>query len=438
MARNIPTGVQHGEVDCDGKCGWNRRSFFKAGALGFLGLNLVDLLRSAVLAGPTDVARCDSVILIWLAGGPSHIDTFDPKPGQATNGPFKPINTSATGIQLCEHMPTIARNMHHASLIRSLTSKEGSHERATYEMHTGFKPLGSISHPSMGSLVVQQKGKRNEEIPAYVSIGNVSFGAGFLGSQFAPFYIGDVEHPDRNLVFASEVNEERFKHRIDILRGMDKGFSQQNRDDVVKDYGTYYRDAIRMMWSKSTEAFNINGDDEKHYRKGYGDEKSTFGKSVLMARRLVERGVRFVEVSLGGWDTHQNNFTSVESNLNKLDPAVGTLIEDLNARGLLKRTMVICTGEFGRTPKINAGDGRDHYPRCWSALVAGGGLKAGHVHGSTDATGSEVKDNPVQIGDLHATMCDALGIDFTKENVTPQGRPIRVVDKGNVIKELFA
>ncbi len=433
--RTMANGMQRSAIDCDGQSGLDRRSFMKAGAMGFLGLSLVDLLRSTVLAGPSDVSKCDSVILIWLAGGPSHIDTFDPKPGQTTNGPFKAIATSATGIQLCEHMPTIARNMHQAALIRSLTSKEGSHERATYEMHTGYKPLGSIAHPSIGSLIVQQKGKRNEEIPAYVSLGNVSFGAGFLGSNFAPFFIGDINNPERNLNFSTGVDDERFKRRVDLLKGVDQEFSHQNRDDAVKEYGTYYRDAVKMMYSRSVKAFHLSEEPEK-FVKSYGD--NAFGRSVLMARRLVEAGVRFVECSMGGWDTHANNFTAVENNLNRLDPAVGSLIEDLAARGMLKRTMVICTGEFGRTPKINGNDGRDHFPRCWSGLIAGGGIKSGYVHGATDATGSEVKDSPVQIGDLHATMCEALGIDPTRENQTPQGRPIRVVDKGKPIKELFA
>ena len=436
MSKTIPAGIQHGIYDCDGKPGVSRRSFFKTGAFGFLGLSLVDLLRATAYAAPSDVAKCDSVILIWLAGGPSHIDTFDPKPGQATNGPYKALSTSASGIQLCEHMPIIGRNMQNASLIRSLTSKEGSHERATYEMHTGYKPLGSIAHPSIGSLVAQQKGKRNEDVPAYVSIGNLSFGAGFLGSQFAPFFIGDIANPARNLVFPNDVNDDRFKRRFDMLNNLDREFSHQDRDGVVKDYGNYYRDAVHMMYSKYIRtAFDLKGETPATL-KNYGD--SQLGKSVLMARRLVENGVRFVECSMGGWDTHANGFTAIEKNLNSLDPAVGSLIEDLNSRGMLKRTMVICTGEFGRTPKINPNDGRDHYPKCWSALVAGGGLKGGYVHGSTDATGSEVKDNPVSIGDLHATMCEALGVDYTKENVSPQGRPIRVVDKGKAIKDLFA
>ena len=440
MPNTLTTGTQRGLYDCDGVRGVSRRSFFKTGAVGFLGLSLVDLLQSSAIAGQTDLAKCDSVILVWLAGGPSHIDTFDPKPGQANNGPYKAISTSATGIQLCEHMPNIARNMKNAALIRSMTSKEGSHERATYEMHTGFKPLGSIAHPSMGSLVVQQKGKRNEDIPAYIAIGaagqvNSAFGAGFLGSQFAPFFIGNVEDPDKNLKFADGVNDERFKRRFDLLNGLDRQFSRENRDEVVHEYGTYYRDAVNMMYSKSVSAFNLKEENPAHL-KSYGD--NPLGKSLLMARRLVEKGVRFVECSMGGWDTHQDGFTAIEKNLNTLDPALGSLIEDLNGRGLLKRTMVICTGEFGRTPKINPRDGRDHYPKCFSAFIAGGGIKGGYVHGSSDATGAEPKDDPVTIGDLHATMCEALGIDFTKENTSPQGRPIRIVDKGKPIAALLA
>ncbi|MCW8130818.1 MAG: DUF1501 domain-containing protein [Planctomycetota bacterium] len=435
MGKIQATGTSNGTIDCDGADGLSRRSFFKTGMFGFMGLGLLDLMKASVLAEGAEVSKCDSVILVWLAGGPSHIDTFDPKPGQATGGPVKAINTSADGIQISEYMPVIARNMKHAALIRSLTSKEGSHERATYEMHTGYKPLGSIKHPSVGSLVVQQKDKKNPEIPAYISIGGTSFGAGFLGTQVAPFYIGDPNNPTRNLDFPANVDHDRFKRRVDLLTAVDKEFSGQKRSESINEYGQYYKDAVRMMYSKSVEAFDLNKEPEI-YRKGYGD--NNFGKSCLMARRLIEKGVRFVEVSLGGWDNHQNVFEAVERNCNTLDPALGTLIEDLNARGLLKRTMVVCTGEFGRTPKINANNGRDHYPRVWSGLVAGGGIKSGYVHGASDATGSEVKDGAVGPGELHATMFDALGVDFTKENQTDQGRPIRIVDKGKPVKDLLS
>lgn len=435
MSKPIPTGTARGNVDCDGQNGVSRRNFVKTGVFGFMGLSLLDLMKASVLADGAAISKCDAVILLWLAGGPSHIDTFDPKPGQATNGPFKPRNTSVDGIQIGEHLPVIGRNMKHAALIRSLTSKEGSHERATYEMHTGYKPLGSIKHPSLGSLVVQQKEKKNPEIPAYVHIGGPSFGAGFLGTQMAPFYIGDPNAPTRNLDFHTTVDHERFTRRVHLLNGLDKEFASQNRDQTVLDYGNYNKDAVRMMYSKSVEAFDLNKEPEI-YRKGYGD--NNFGKGCLMARRLVEKGVRFVEVTLGGWDTHNDAFTAIERNCNTLDPALGTLLEDLNARGLLKRTMVICTGEFGRTPTINARNGRDHYPRVWSGLIAGGGIKAGYVHGSSDALGAGVKDDPVGPGELHATMFECLGVDYAKENTTDQGRPIRVVEKGKPVQGLLA
>jgi hypothetical protein len=436
MGKPLPTGTAKGVIDCDGRSGITRRGMMKAGFAGFMGLGLMDLMRVSALAGQTDASKCDSVILVWLAGGPSHIDTFDLKPGQSTAGPFKPINTTADGIQLCEHLPTLAKQMKHSCLLRSLTSKEGSHERATYEMHTGYKQLGSISHPPLGSVVVQQKGRKNEDIPAYVHIGSgAAFGAGFLGSNYAPYYIRNVNDANRNIFFPKDVTDERFKRRIDILKAVDAEFSQQGRGPEVKEYGTYYRDAVRMMYSKSIDAFDLKQENESTIR-AYGD--NPLGRGALMARRLVETGVRFVELTMGGWDTHNDAFTRLESNMNQLDPALGNLIDDLNARGLLKRTMVICTGEFGRTPKINTRDGRDHFPRCWSAFMAGGGLKSGYVHGATDATGSEVKDGPVFVGQLHATMFEALGVDYTKENVTPEGRPIRLVDKGTPVKDMLA
>ncbi|MBE7466646.1 MAG: DUF1501 domain-containing protein [Planctomycetes bacterium] len=435
MSKQAPTGRERGCIDCDGVSGFNRRNFLKAGAFGFMGLGLLDLMRVSALADEADNAKCDAVILVWLAGGPSHIDTFDPKPGQTTGGPYKPLNTSADGIQISEHLPTIARNMKHAALIRSLTSKEGSHERATYEMHTGYKPLGSIKHPSVGSMVVQQKSRRNEEIPSFISIGNRAFGAGFLGSQFAPFYIGDPNNPLRNIALSQGVDESRFLRRVNLLEYVDSNFAGQKRAEAVAEYGSYYSDAVRMMASKSRDAFDTSREKEI-YQVGYG--KNNFGRSLLMARRLVEAGVRFVEVTLGGWDNHNEAFEAIQRNSATLDPALGTLIEDLQARGLLKRTMVICTGEFGRTPKINAQNGRDHFPRVWSGLIAGGGLKAGYVHGSSDATGSAVKDDPVRPGDIHATMMEQLGINYTHENFTPDGRPIKLVNEGAPIKGLIA
>ncbi len=422
------------KLDCDGFDGPSRRSFLKTGVFGFMGLGMLDLMKVTALADDSAASKCDAVILVWLAGGPSHIDTWDPKPGQPSGGLFKPIQTSAEGIQICEHLPTVAKNMKHASLIRSFTNKEGSHERATYQMHTGYAPLGSIQHPSLGSLAISELKKRNAEIPAYVSIGNSAFGAGFLGTKVAPFFIGNPKTATRNLVRPKNVTEKRFQERMKLLGQFDQSFTDEQRGAATKSDQLFYRDAVEMMQSTSVDAFDLSKEKEM-YLEGYG--KNAFGHGLLMARRLVEKGVRFVEVSMGGWDTHAENFEKVQENCETLDPALGSLIEDLNARGLLKRTMVICMGEFGRTPKINSRGGRDHYPRVWSGLVAGGGLKAGYVHGASDEQGAAVKDNPVKPGALHATMFEQLGVNYSKENYTNKGRPIRIVDKEKPIKELI-
>lgn len=418
--------------DCDGRDGLSRRSFLRAGALSFMGLGLLDLLKvTAYAAG----GSCDSVILVWLAGGPSHIDTFDPKPGQPTGGDFKAIGTAADGIQLCEHFPKLAKQMKLASLVRSLTNKEGSHERATYQMHTGYAPLGSIKHPSLGSLVIKEKGKINEDIPAYVSIGRQAFGAGFLGTEVAPFLIGDPNTATQNIYHSRDVPEERFKKRVGLLNALDASFAGSHKESAeVADYGFQFQEAVKMMRSRSKDAFDYKKEEAK--LKDYG--ASEFGKSMLIAKRLVEQGVRFVEVSLGGWDTHQDNFKRLPDLCGNLDKGLATLIEDLNASGKLARTLVLCLGEFGRTPKINGQGGRDHYPRVWSAFLAGGGVKGGYVHGASDAEGGAPKDKPVAPGDLHATMFELLGVNHAKEHFTDQGRPIRIVDKGKAIKELMA
>ncbi len=434
MARNQATGTAKGIIDCDGRNGLSRRGFLKAGGLSFMGLSLMDLMKASVLAGETGSSRCESVILIWLAGGPSHIDTFDPKPGKPTGGPIAPINTSVDGIQISEHLPQVAKMMKHCALVRSLTSKEGSHERATYEMHTGYKPLGSITHPSLGSLVTKELPRKNTELPAYVSIGGTSFGAGFLGATVAPFYIGDAYNPTRNLVSDGDINAARFQSRMDLLRTLDMPFGAEKRNPIIDDYATQFREAVTMMKSKSVEAFDLRKESADKVKK-FGD--NGFGRSVLIAKRLVETGVRFVEVSLGGWDTHADAFKAVPNNCKTLDPALGNLIEDLNASGKLKNTLIICTGEFGRTPSINAQAGRDHYPRVWSGILAGGGIKAGQAYGSSSDDGGEVRDNPVLPGALHATMFDLLGINSEKENHTDQGRPIRLVEKEKSIKGLI-
>ncbi|MCZ7647612.1 MAG: DUF1501 domain-containing protein [Planctomycetota bacterium] len=433
MATPRATGTSKGCIDCDGQNGLGRRSFLKAGVFSFMGLSMLDLLRADALAG---AGRCDSVILVWLAGGPSHIDTWDPKPGHANGGPIKPMDTSADGIQISEHFPILARNMKHATLIRSLTSKEGSHERATYEMHTGYKPLASIKHPSLGSLAISELPKKNADLPAYISIGGSSWGAGFLGAKVAPFQIGDPNNPVRNLVRPDGVPQQRYNNRMQLLRSLDGPFAVQKRGQAVDDYGGHFNDAIQLMYSESVKAFDLKNENPAVVQR-YGNDG--FAKSCLIARRLVEAGVRFCEVSLGGWDTHNDAFKeSIPRLSGRLDRGLGNLIEDLAASGKLETTLIVCTGEFGRTPQINNRSGRDHYPRVWSALFAGGGAKKGYCHGASDDGGAAVKDKPVRPGDIHATMFDLLGIDYKKDNFSDQGRPIKIVNEGESVKDLLA
>lgn len=430
--RSKPQALHHDGSEC-GFClpALSRRHFLAMGAAGFLGLNLFP---EVLYAESAEGATADHCILLWLSGGPSHIDTFDPKPGQATGGPFQAISTAADGIQLSQHLPKLAKQMKHAALIRSLTSGEGSHERATYVWHTGYKPIGSIEHPTIGATIASETVRKNKDLPAYVSVGPGTLGAGYLGSAYAPYRVGDAKQPTANLEYHKGVNPGRFRRRIKLLNQLDREFARHYKGEIIEDYAQYYRDAVKMMHARTVTAFDIEKEESKT-RERYG--MTPFGQGCLLAKRLVEVGVRFVEVSLGGWDTHDDNFNRVQRNLGILDPAVASLIEDLKKSGRLDRTMVVCMGEFGRTPVINARAGRDHYPRVWSGLIAGGGVKGGQVIGSSSKDGGSVKDRAVKVGDLHATIFRAIGVDLKTEFTSPGGRPFKIVQKGAPVKELF-
>jgi len=442
-------GTNEQSHKCPGPPAWSRRSFFKAGALGFGGMNLLNLMRSTVLAEPKDSATCDAVVFVCLTGGMSHIDTFDPKPGQPSNGAFKAISTSVDGIQVCEHMPHIAAAMKRATLVRSTTSHLGDHGLGQMALHTSHPP-GPIVCPSLGSLVAKERGNKQEGIPAYVTIcsnngGTVDsvLGAGFLDGEFEPFAIADVMKGAGTLRPATGISETEFTQRNAMREGLDRIMRQKNPSDAFNVDSKLYADGIRMMQSKVKAAMDLSNPEtqaqEAKYIKDYGE--NTVGRSFLTARRLLEAGVRFIEIGNGGWDTHGNGYKTIKENLDMLDPALGTLIEDLKARGMLERTMIVCTGEFGRSPQFQgaaAGGGRGHWNSVWSTLLAGGGLKAGYLHGSSDAQGGEVKDKPMTIPDLHATIHHALGVDYTVDNITPAGRPIRIVEKGGeAVQEMF-
>ncbi len=415
----------HDACGCDDYQQMTRRRFMGAslgtGVASFLGLANPQLLFGALGARRT----AESVILLWMAGGQSHIDTWDPKPGTPTGGPFEAIETAAKGIQIAQHLPLIARQFKDVSLIRSLTSREGSHERATYQMHTGYAPLGSFQHSTIGSVVAKMADTHGMDLPPYVSIGGDTWPAGHLGRAYAAFRVGNPQEPTQNLDFHHGVDAQRFQKRLALLGQLDRQFASGRAGaDVVKAYAEHYQAAYDLMRSRDVSAFDLSNEPQA-VRARYG--MTFFGQGCLLARRLVQKKVRFVEVSLGGWDTHNNNFETVERNCATLDQALSALIEDLRIKELLARTVVLLCSEFGRTPTINGNNGRDHWPRVWSAVIAGGGIVGGRIIGASTPDGAEVASDPVTVSGLHATLCKCLDLDAKAVHYAPDGRPIRVL-----------
>jgi hypothetical protein len=418
--------------------GLSRRDFVRLSAAG-LGASLsgwMNVLATRAAAGGGKHKAC---ILLWMDGGPSHLDTFDMKPDgpEGVRGEFAPIPTSVPGIQVSEHFPKFARLMEHAAILRGMTTAEGAHGRARYYMHTGYKEgSGGVVHPSLGAIVSAELGAADFALPNFVAVGNRSFGAGFLGARHQPLVVNDPARGVENL--KPLAGPEHFEGRLGLLEEMEQAFYRDYKADVGADHRTTYARAVTLMKSQEAKAFDLSSEPAQT-KAAYGETR--FGQGCLLARRLVETGVPFVEVNLGGWDTHQDNFGRVKDLSAQADPAMAALVSDLKQRGLLDSTLVVWMGEFGRTPKINnrgAKPGRDHFPRAWSCVLAGGGIKGGQVVGKTDAQGAGVVDRPVSALDFLATVCKVLGIDPDKQNQTPIGRPIRIVDKGHkVVTELL-
>jgi uncharacterized protein (DUF1501 family) len=379
-----------------------------------------------------------SCILLWMEGGPSQKDTFDLKPGTKDAGEFQPIPTSVPGIQISEHFPKLARQMHHAAIIRSMSTPEGAHARAKYYMHTGYREgVGGLTYPSLGAIASAELGRDDLPLPNFVSVGKGSYGAGFLGARHQPLIVTDPNRGVANLAPLGDMRQ--LGNRLGLLEDLETGFAQAKKAAVISDHRTTYQRAVTLMRSKEARAFDLSREPAAS-RAAYGGTK--FGDGCLLARRLVEVGIPFVEVFQGGWDTHTNNFPRVKELSREVDPAMSALITDLKDRGLLDRTLVIWMGEFGRHPRITSNKGpagRQHYPRAWSTVFVGGGIKGGQVIGKTDAEGVEIVERKVSGPDFLATVCQILGIDYTKQNQTPVGRPIRVVEKGaRPVTELFA
>ena len=415
----------------------SRRDLLKCSALGLLGTSMSGWLNVLAARAAQTQERTKSCILLWMDGGPSHKDTFDLRPGTAQGGPFQEIDTNVSGIRISEHFPRLARLMNHGALVRSMSTGEGAHARAKYNLHTGYREgQGGVVYPSIGSIVARELGDPDSPLPNFVSIGNRSFGSGFLGARHQPLIINDPTRGVENLRPA--VNGQHFTGRVGLLEELEAGFERSHGHTVGTAHHTTYQRAVSLMNDQRTRAFDISNEPQAG-RAAYGSGR--FAEGCLLARRLVETGVKFVEVTLGGWDTHQNNFERVRQLSGQVDPAMSQLITDLRERGLLDSTLVIWMGEFGRTPRINsrgAQPGRDHYPRAWSLAMFGGGIRGGQVIGRTDAEAAAVVERPVSTIDFMATVCRILGIDYDRQNQTPNGRPVRIVERGaNPIAQLI-
>lgn len=413
----------------------SRRCFFKSGLTSFLGLVAMQHFGSSSSAQLEDMLpRAKHCIVLFMNGGASQIDTFDPKPDTKNGGPFAAIPTSVEGIQVSEHLPQVAEQAHHLSIIRSMVSREGNHERARYLLHTGYAPGGAVRHPTLGSLTSYYLDDSLSDLPSCVNINAPTYSGGFLGATHDPFVVNDSMRPVEDLSYPAQMDTHRFRERLKMLRAIEKDFIAKRTGRSTEAHEAIYEKADQLINSPKIDAFQLN-EEPLAVREAYGMNK--FGQGCLMARRLVEAGVKFVEVSLDGWDTHQNNFERTKELLNLVDPAFAMLLKDLSERHLLDETIVLWLGEFGRTPRINNNDGRDHHTNGWATVVAGGGTRGGQVIGGTDEDGSEVVSGAVGVPDLFASLCFALGIDPDEENYSRSGRPIRVANDGSVIEELF-
>jgi uncharacterized protein (DUF1501 family) len=375
-------------------------------------------------------------ILLWMQGGPSHFETFSPKPGHANGGETKAIGTSVSGIEISENFPQVAKVMQNAAILRSMTSKEGSHPRATYLLHTGYLPTASVKYPSFGSIVAQQVAHAELDLPAYVRIGGNlqnSAGGGILGVEYDPFLMPVAGKLPTNTAPGTDIP--RYRRRLDLLGRLETDYAASGAKEEVAEHQKLYQKASRMILSSQMKAFDLEHEPAE-VREGYGSGQFALG--CLLARRLVETGITCVEVVLNGWDTHFDNFPRTKELTGQVDQPLAYLLTDLKQRGLLDTTLVIWMGEFGRTPKINPRAGRDHYPKAFNVLLAGGGVRGGQVIGKTDAGGGEVTDRPVNVPDLFQTFCKSLKINPQAENIAPNGRPIKIVDGGKPVAELFA
>ncbi|MBT8038266.1 MAG: DUF1501 domain-containing protein [Verrucomicrobiae bacterium] len=428
----------------------SRRGFLATTAKSCFGLTIGGSAAS-FFASPTATAnpaihttgggKAKSVIYLFMSGGMTHIDTLDPKPNAPAEirGETQTINTNVDGIQLGHCLPGLAKHMDQVALIRSMSTTQGAHAQGRYYMRTGYAPRSSIVHPSPGAWANRLMGDANKDMPSYITVncGSSHPGAGFMEAQYAPLPIGDAMAGLQNSRPARNMDDAQFHQQLNLRQQLDHEFDQKfaRGQKNVRDYNEAFDAAVKLMKSKDLEAFDLSQEGKDSHML-YGT--SRFGKGVLLARRLVERGVRFVEVEYGGFDWHNDNFGEMENKMPALDQALSALLADLQAKGLLDTTLIVLGTEFGRSPQINTNAGRNHYPKAFSTLMAGGGIQGGQVHGATDTSGSNVTSGKVSATDFNATIAHALGLPHDQVIYSASKRPFRMGGRdGKPLTHLF-
>lgn len=433
----------------------NRRHFLShvagASALAVPGMSFLNELRAQA---PALKKQNKSLIILWMGGGPTHMDTWDLKPGEPTGGELKPIKTSAPGVEISEVLPETAKQFKHLSIIRSLVTNEGSHERGTVLMNTGRAPNPVVQFPAIGAVAAQNLASKDLALPAFIGVGGTAqrIGPGFLGMMYAPFTVQNAGQPPANIrapgLGDEKTTMERLRRRQRLFYGVEDGFNESAFPHMKKDaereaagsaaqaHVSIYKKAFDLTVSPLRTVFEVSKEPTSVI-DAYGGRQNQFGMGCLLARKLVEKGVSCVEVDLGGWDNHANIFNIMRTtNGPRLDKGMGTLVKELNERGMWKNTVVVWMGEFGRTPRINQNGGRDHWGRCWSVVVGGGAIKGGIAYGSTSKDGMDVDKDPVRIGDLFATLYKGLGIDPQTKVRDNLGRPLEIAE-GKPVAGLF-
>jgi hypothetical protein len=440
--------------------GLNRRHFLKhVAGYGLMAAPAVQFLRT-IQANAQQMRRNNkSLIIMWMSGGPATIDIWDLKPGRNTGGEFRAIDTSAPGVQICEHMPRTAQQMRHLAIIRSLRTTEGDHNRGTTLMHTAYTPNPALAFPSIGSVMAQQgpllTGYQQVSLPSYITVqgGRGAEGPGFLGMNYAPFNVQTPGTLPDNLSARGNLGspaetKDRVHRRQRLFYDLENGFmagqaphlataeERAKFSDASKAHKELYQKGFSLLVKNEGDVFTFKGENAAML-DSYGN--TPFGRSALLARRLVEAGVSAVEISQGGWDTHGQNFQALRTRqLPPIDQGIGALVRDLVDRGLWQNTVVLWMGEFGRTPRINQNAGRDHWATCWSVMIGGGAIRGGQAYGSTDIDGMSVAQNPVRVSDVFATVYRALGIDPATQIRDPIGRPFNIAgENGRPINALF-